>query len=1058
MTKAELIYPSLGLKRSLGLRKIFWVMAVLMFASLSTFAQTNVTGKVTGVDGAGLPGTTITIQGTTQGTLTGDGGNYSISVPDGAGNLEVKSYGFKTQIVAINGRSVINVTLEDDTRTLSEVVVVGYGTVLKSDLTGSVSSLTSDQLNSQPITSLEQGLQGKIAGMLVTSNSSAPGGGISVKIRGATSILNGSEPLYVIDGFPVTGQSQFSTSAGRGFDSSTGSDYTVNQNPLASLNPSDIESIEVLKDASAAAIYGVRGANGVVLITTKRGKQGAPKVSYNGYAGVQSVANRIEMMNAQEYQDIYNTWALAGSQPAVFTGTPANDTDWQDQIFRDALIQNHQLSINGGSNAVQYNLSTSFFNQDGVIKGSDYERYSLRLNLDYNVSKRLKFGNSLNVSRSINNAAETEGETTNGITSIAIRQSPILPVYLPDGSYATHDDLPTTVPDAQGSLNPVAFINEFSDNNVITRILGNVFGEYLITDDLKFKISVGADAENRDRHVYRTSRFNKTNATNSANVSSVNRLSLLNENTLNYTKAFGNHKLTALAGYTVQKETEEYRLVTAQGFATDITGPYNLGGGSVVPGVDSRYAEFSILSFLGRVNYNYDDRYLITVTGRRDGSSKFAADGKWAFFPSLAGAWKISNEKFMENVDLFSNLKLRIGWGKVGNQELPTYSSLALLQSSPYNFGGTTVNGFSPFRVPVPNLTWEISTQTNVGLDVSFLEGRLNVTADYYNKVTDDLLLEVQLPETSGILEPSVQNLGSMQNKGWEFAFNGVLVNATDFVWNLGFNISANKNLVTSLGDPAVVGEGDQSYLLPRPTFAGETPYSYVTVGEPLGVFYGYKTDGLYRSQAEVDAAEGLRGPNLYPGAVRFVDIDGDGAITPDDRTVLGSPFPDFIYGFNTSLNYKALELRVFFQGQKGGMVYNTMRGFNTSVGRGQNLLRERMDSWTTENPDAVYPVLIANAPALEGTANIGNSDFYLEDASYLRMREVTLTCSLPKNFLGVVNGAVYVTGQNLITLTDYTGYNPDTNGRANVRGSFGWDVSPYPLAKTVLVGIKLNF
>ncbi|GJM33899.1 MAG: SusC/RagA family TonB-linked outer membrane protein [Saprospiraceae bacterium] len=1039
-------------------RKLWLSVLAIAFLAICAQGQSTISGTVTGSDGLSLIGVSITVEGTSTGTITDVDGNYSLKVPSGVTTLVFSYTGYKDEVVNINGRSTIDLVMVTDIEILDEVVVVGYGTQRKSDLTGSVTSLSSEQLNSQPITSLEQGLQGKVAGMLVTNNSSAPGGGISIKIRGVTSILNGSEPLYVIDGFPVTGQSQFSTSPGRGTDSSTGTDYTVNQNPLASLNPADIQSIEILKDASAAAIYGVRGANGVILITTKRGVKGAPKVSYHGYAGTQSVANRIELMNAQEYQDIFNTAAAAGGDPVVFTSAPPYDTDWQDLIFRSALIQNHQLSVNGGSEAVQYNISTSYFDQDGVIKGSDFERYSLRLNMDFNVSEKIKFGNSLNVSRSNNNAAETEGETTNGITSIAIRQSPILPVYLDDGTYSTHDDLPSTVPDAQGSLNPLAFINEFSDKNVLTRILGNVFGEYLITPDLRFRISVGADIENQDRHVYRSSLFNKTNPINSANVSSVNRLSLLNENTLNYSKSFGVSRLSILAGFTSQKETAEYRLTTARGFATDITSSYDLGGGSVVPEVDSRYAEFSILSFLGRINYNFDNRYLITVTGRRDGSSKFAEGGKWAFFPSIAGAWRISNESFMSDGTVVNNLKLRAGWGQVGNQELPTYRSLALLQSTPYNFGsGTTVNGFSPLRVPVPNLTWEISTQTNIGLDVSFLESRINFTADYYIKKTDDLLLEVQLPETSGILDPSVQNLGSMENVGWEFSFDGVVVHKKDFRWNLGFNISGNKNEVTSLGSESEVGSGDQSYELPRPTFAGDTPYSYVSVGQPLGVFFGYKTDGLYRSQAEADAGQALR-PGVTPGMIKFVDVNGDGELTVDDRTIIGSPHPDFIYGFNTSFSYKAFELRVFFQGQKGGDVYNTMRGFNSGVTRGQNLLRERMDSWTPENPNAAYPVLNSNPPAVGGTANTASSDWFLEDASYLRMRELSLTYNLPNDFLGVLNGAIYLTGQNLLTITDYKGYNPDTNGRANVRGSFGWDVSSYPLAKTVLLGLKLNF
>ncbi|PKA98554.1 TonB-linked SusC/RagA family outer membrane protein [Flavobacteriaceae bacterium MAR_2009_75] len=1034
------------------------LLFLVLLLSAPIYAQNslNVSGTVSDESGVPLPGVTVLVKNTTNGTASDFDGNYSINANSDA--VLVYSYiGYKTQEVAVNGQTTINTVMVEDASELDEVVVVGYGTQKKSDLTGSVASVSAEELNSQPITSMEQGLQGRIAGVNITNNSSAPGGGISVKIRGTTSILNGNEPLYVIDGFPVTGQSQFSTSAGRGQDSSTGTDYTVNQNPLASLNPSDIQSIEVLKDASAAAIYGVRGANGVILITTKRGQQGAPRISYNGYGGIQSVSNKIDMLNAQEYQNIYNETAANSNDPVVFTDAPANDTDWQDEIFRSALIQNHQVGVNGGTEAVQYNLSGSVFEQEGIIKGSDFTRYSLRTNLDIQASKKFKIGTSLNISRAINNAAETEGEATNSITALALSTSPILPIYQPDGTYSSNRFV-VNAPDAQGSLNPVAFINEFSDKSVNTRILGTLYGEYDLIKDLKFRVSVGADIENRDRHVYRTSKFNNENPLNSADVSSVNRSSLLNENTLNYNKTFGNHNLQLLGGFTLQQETEEFRLISGRGFATDITGPYDLGGGSVVPSVDSRYAEFSIVSFLGRVNYNYDDRYLITVTGRRDGSSKFAADNKWAFFPSAALAWRISNESFMSESTFFDNLKFRAGWGQVGNQELPTYRSLALLQSAPYNFGdGTTVNGFSPLRVPVPDLTWEITSQANFGLDASILRGRLNATFDYYIKKTEDLLLEVRLPETSGIIDPSVQNLGEMENIGWELSMDGTIINTDNFGWNVGFNLSGNKNEVTSLGSPDEVGDGDQSYEIAQPTFAGSTPRSYVSVGEPTGVFFGYKTDGLYRSQAEADAGQTLQN-GVLPGMVRYVDVNGDNVLDSNDRTVLGSPHPDLLYGFNTSFTYKNLELRTFFQGQKGGLVYNAMRRFNTSVTRGQNVLSERADYWTPQNTDAVWPTPYQNSPLVGGSGNIGESDFFLEDASYLRMREITLTYNFPEGFLGNVGGAIYVTGQNLITITDYLGYNPDTNGRANVRGSFGWDISSYPLAKTVLMGLKLDF
>ena len=1010
----------------------------------ATYAVT-VNGTVVDETGDPLPGATVTVEGSLSGTVTDIDGNYSIDVAEGA-VLVVSFIGYKTMRINVSNQSRINIAMELDESSLEEVVVIGYGTQKKSDLTGSVASLSGKDLNSQPITSLEQGLQGRIAGVQVTNNSSAPGGGMSIRIRGTTSILNGSEPLYVIDGFPITGQSQFSTAVGRGRD-----DYTVNQNPLAALNPQDIESIEVLKDASAAAIYGVRGANGVIIVTTKRGSKGAAKVSYSGYMGVQSISKKADVMDAEEYQGFYNNLYEIRGLSAPFTGSPANEVDWQDEIFRDALIQNHQLDVSGGTDQVQYLVSGSFFDQEGVVKGSGFDRYSLRVNLDINASKKLKFGNSLNISRSTNNAAATEGESKNGITSAALMMSPILSIFQPDGTYSSNRFV--DVPDADGVFNPIAFINETSDENVTTRVLGNVFGEYSITNDLKFRVSVGADIENRERHVYQSSKFNNENPLNTADVSSINRTSLLNENTINYTKSIGHHNIAMLGGFTAQKEREEFIAISAAGFATDATGAYNLSAGSVVPSVNSRFAEFSILSFIGRINYSYNDRYLLTLTARRDGSSKFAAGNQWATFPSIAGAWKISNEKFMAGAK--SDIKLRVGYGQTGNQELAPYGSLPLLQSSNYNFGnGINVNGFSPFRVAVPDLTWEITSQINFGMDASFLDSRLNLSLDFYDKKTKNLLLEVVLPETSGLTQPSVQNLGQMDNVGWEISADGVVLEKKDFRWNIGFNLSTNRNEIISLGNPDQVG--DLAFLAVQPTFNGGGARSYIQVGHPIGAFFGYEYDGLYKNQAEADAGQTIQ-PGVVPGMPRFVDINGDDVLDDLDRTVIGNPFPDLLYGFSSGIAFKAFQLRFFFQGQKGGQVYNLMRRVAAEPIRGQNILRELNDNWTPSNTDAVWPIL-GDFPPVGGAGNLGESKFFLEDASYLRMREITLTYNLPQDLLGLMSGSVYVTGQNLFTITDYKGYNPDVNGRANVRGSFGYDVSSYPLAKTILLGINLNF
>lgn len=722
-------------------------------------------------------------------------------------------------------------------------------------------------------------------------------------------------------------------------------------------------------------------------------------------------------------------------------------------------MQNHQVSLNGGSESIKYLVSAGYFNQDGIIPGSSFDRYSTRLNMDVKVTDRLKIGNSLTVARTVNNSAFTEGEARNGVTNSAILLAPNLPIFQPDGTYTTGADL--EVPNAGGSENPIALIDETMDESINDRILGTIFGEYDITSDLKFRVSLGADVENRDRQVFRTSRYDDSGI-NVANVSNISRTSLLNENTLNYNKSFGVHSLGLLGGFTVQSEEEEFRSIGASNFATDITGPFDLGGGSNTPQVSSAFSEFNIMSFIGRVNYNFDDRYLLTLTGRRDGSSKFAAGNKWAFFPSVAGAWRLTEEAFMENIaQTVDNIKIRVGWGVAGNQELPSYRSLALLQPTNYNFGGGNVNGFSPLSVAVPGLTWELTQQLNAGLDLSLTGGRLNVSFDYYDKRTEDLLLEVVLPETSGITQPSIQNLGEMTNKGIEIALDAAVITKPKFTWRMGANFTRNRNEVTLLGDPAEVG--DLSFLAAQPTFAGASIRSQVIVGEPIGVFYGWQTDGLIRNEAEAEAEQELR-PGIMPGMVRFIDSNGDGFVDEDDRRPPGSPFPDFLYGITSNFSSGPLSLRIFAQGQEGGNVFNTLRLFGTPGSGTNGILRERLDYWTPDNPDAMYPA--PNSGGAGGgvvvggsVANVGESDFYLEDASYFRLKEVTLTYQLPESLMGGrLGGSIYVTGQNLLTFTGYSGLNPDVNSRAGARATFGFDVGSYPFARTVLIGTNLNF
>lgn len=1005
-----------------------------------------VSGRVTNEDGEGLPGVNVILKGSTQGTATDVQGDFTLSVPDEDAVLIFSFIGYEAQEISVRARAVINVSMVPDVRSLAEVVVVGYGTVNKRDLTGAISSISSEQLKEVPITSLEQGMQGKVAGVQVTQASSAPGGGISIRIRGGTSINAGNEPLYVIDGFPVYNDASLAPS-------------TVNEgvapNPLSTINPNDIESIEVLKDASATAIYGARGANGVVLITTKRGKPGKAIISYEGYYGVQEVAKKYEMMNAQEYATAVNEIAERKGQ-APYLPTPEswdnNDTDWQDEIFTQASIQNHQISILGGDESVKYAFSGNYYNQEGIVKNSGFKRYSFRVNLDKDISSRFKIGNNLSINRSLTNSIVTNGENSpsNGIIGAALSMLPILPVRDENGKYvyANYANTYSTKLNPRDNDNPVALTTDYFDEMVSDRVIGNIFGEYKILEGLQFKMSFGADVIKNHREIYFTRNTFYGSVKNEggyANTGYSEKTSFLNENVLSYSKSFNkDHDLNLTLAYTWQNEMYKSHSIVNIGFITDIqkNAGIETGNREGGPSINAGEQRADIVSWVGRGNYIFKDRYLFTVTGRMDGSSKFGAGNKWGFFPSGAFAWRVSDENFMSGSRIFSDLKVRLSYGVTGNTEIGTYRSLAGMDDVRYSFNGSPVIGFIPNSLGNPDLKWETTKQFDVGLDIGLLKDRISLNMDYYEKRTDDLLLDITLPISSGFTR-ALKNSGSVENKGIELGINGkVLVNA--FKWSTNFNISANRNKVIDLG------ESDRF-------FGEELPVKFISAtlvqeGLPLGAYYGLQVDGLINDEAELESYK----PGGQVGDYKIVDQNDDGKINGDDRVVLGNPYPDFIFGWSNNFEYRNFSLNVFLQGVEGMDVLNInlIRYENLAI-KVNNTKRRFTERWTPENPDAKFPKFGPGDQAVG--ANEMNSQV-VEDGSHLRMKAITLGYTVPLKSDRINNLKIYFTAKNLFTITNYTGYNPEVNSRGqnNVNRNVDW--GSYPLDRSFLCGVNLSF
>ncbi|TLV02298.1 SusC/RagA family TonB-linked outer membrane protein [Dyadobacter luticola] len=1009
------------------MKKYVYLTVLLALFLTSAKAQEVVTGIVKDASGQTIPGATIILKGTSKYAASDVDGKFSIAAPkDFPFTLQVNITGYQQKEIDIYELSEepAEITLKT-ANVLDEVVVIGYGTQKKGDLTGSVSSVPQLVLK-QPISSFDRALQGAAAGVQVTQTSGQPGAAVSIRIRGGNSITGGNEPLYVIDGFPV-----YNSNA----DASAGVTAGPSINALSSLNPSDIESIEVLKDASATAIYGSRGANGVVLITTKKGKAGQNTLTYDAYYGTQKVLKRVDVMTSAKDWAVLKNEARANSGKApYYTQDQINalgeGTDWQDEAFRSASIQNHQISLTGGDDRTRYAISGNYFKQNGVLLNTDFERYSGRINLDRDFSSKFKVGVNLTASKISSQVAN------DGIVNALLSMPPTVNVRDASGKYTYQSEFETPLG------NPIATLEKEINKTTTYRMLGNVYGEYTFFDGLVAKVSFGADILNNKQNRYIPSDIYQganSNPTGKAYVGSKFANTWLNENTLSYSKTFNQkHSISVVAGYTQQAFSVESAIAGSQAFVTDQLTYNDLGSGSVYTQPTSGSSSWALNSYLGRINYSFDQKYIVTISGRADGSSRFGKDNKWGYFPSAAVAWNVSREDFLSSFKTISNLKLRLSAGITGNQEIGQYLSLATLGSNTYFFGGQTYIGFAPNRIANPNLGWETTAQYDGGIDLSLYKNRINFVFDAYYKKTTNLLLNVPLPYTTG-QSTSLQNYGSVENKGIELGIN--TENVTGLLsWNTNFVFSVNRNKVLTLGDGA-------DYIISGANIA--------KVGQPLGSFYGYKTNGLFQSGDDIANLPTINPATTKPGDRRYVDINGDNKITQaDDRTLIGNAQPKFQGGITNTLSFLNFDLSVFLQGSYGNKLFNQNRQQLELLTGQQNASVAAYDRWTPENPGNEVQ------RAFEDPAPV-NTSRYVEDASYLRLKNITLGYNLPKSITSKIHSSqikVYISAANLATWTKYTGFDPEVSRNEQSTLGQGIDYSVYPSSKSFLAGLSISF
>ncbi|PHN05690.1 SusC/RagA family TonB-linked outer membrane protein [Flavilitoribacter nigricans] len=1018
-------------------RPLPWpILFGILFLSFNLSAQDfRVNGKVTSAeDGLGLPGVNILVKGTTNGAVTDIDGNYEISVPDGSAVLVFSYIGYSGQEIEVGSRNTIDIDLSPDARALEEVVVVGYGTVKKSDLTGSVVSLKSDDLTPGANVSMEQMLQGRAPGVLISQETGEPGAAMSITIRGASSITAGNDPLYVIDGMPVNNGAVIS---------GTGSGFVANnnpRNPLNSLNPNDIASIEILKDASATAIYGSRGANGVVLITTKNGQEGRMKVSYNGYYGTQTVANQVDVLTATEYRDVLNAIIADGGGNAgeEVTDIQGDGTDWQSELFRDAPIQNHNISFSGGNNINKYYVSLDYFDQQGVVRYSGMKRYTARVNLDTKVKERYAFGINLNTSF-IQDDYVSNGTGLNenaGALYSAINFDPTISVFDAAGNYNLSPFITTDNPLAL-ALGEDALSESF-------RTFGTIYGEYFILPSLSAKVKLGGDINSSRRDVW-IDPITVTGGQNSgiATIITGRRDYYLTEGTLNFNKAFGDQSLNAVVGATYEYFGSESFNGNGRGYALPQLTTNAIGSGSAEMNILGSGRNLSkLVSYLARVNYSIADKYLITASFRADGSSRFGPNNRFGFFPSAAFAWKLHNEAFMENDQLFSQLKFRASYGVIGNQSIPNYRFLPSFDTgADVVLNDSRFTTIQPSRNANPDLKWESTAQLDIGIDFGLWEDRLYGSVEYFDAKTTDLLLNVPKPNSTGF-GSRTENVGSIRNTGIEAILTARVVDTRNFDWTTSANFTAIRNEVLDIGDAERIITGGLGFV---------SDATITRPGDPLYSYYGYEVAGVWQENDNFD----LTTDNVAPGDLKYVDQNGDGTINADDQVILGNTFPEYTWGWTNTITFKGLSLSAFIQGVEGvSLLNNNLVDTYFPINFRRNKMAEPyLNRWTPSNPTNEYPSFVN--PTAQGQRVVNSRT--VTDASYIRLQSLRLGYTFPMaNVKAISNLNVYVSANNLLTITDYIGTDPG----ANATGSsvLRIDYNTYPFARTFLVGLNVSF
>jgi TonB-linked SusC/RagA family outer membrane protein len=1022
-------------KKSLHLLIGFWLL--LLTSPMFGQQQSTITGKITDGTYAAVPGATISVKGTTSGVVSNEKGEFVLKFTQNLPvTLVVSFVGYKTQEYDVYDIEPLSIVLEEDVNRINAVVVIGYGTKKREELTGSVASIAVSGIKQSAISSFDNALQGKAAGVQVIQTSGQPGAAISVRIRGGNSINGGNEPLYVIDGFPVYNDNN---------DANSGAISGASINALASLNPSDIESIDVLKDASGTAIYGSRGANGVVQITTKKGKAGRTQITYDTYYGTQTIGKKIPLLNAQQFGILRND-AIETSNDVVrktgsgvikdlyYTTSQIDSlgnihTNWEDAAFRQAPVQNHQITITGGDEKSHYALSGNYYNQEGIVINSNFQRFAGRLNFDRKITEKFKITENLTVSQISAN------EAPDGILNTVLAVRPDFPIYNADGSFTYKQ------PGEAALGNPIATLVEQENSTKTFRLLGNANGEYKFFDGLTAKVSFGIDRIHNNQYRYIPTTLAEGNSIGYANRGSKTVNTWLNENTLNYVKKVGVHAFDILLGYTQQQNNTNSFVSYASGFSNDLLQDNDLGSGTTLVAPSSLNTAWSLQSILGRLNYGFKEKYYFTATIRADGSSRFGKNHKWGYFPSAAVSWAVNKENFLKNITFITNAKLRLSVGQTGNQEIGVYQSLANQAYYSYIVGDKLVAGYAPARIANPDLTWETTTQYDGGFDLGVLKDRISINFDAYYKKTTDLLLTVPIPATSGQLT-ALQNYGSVENKGLEVAVSTENFNGK-FKWNTNISYSLNRNKILSLGD----GVSYINNYTTDGTFISK-------VGEPVGSYYVYLTNGVFQATDDIDNLPSNKTPSL-PGYQRYKDINKDGKIgLANDRVIAGNAQPKFIFGITNNLSYGIFDLSFLFQGSYGNKIYNYTANY-LNLGTGYtNATTLLLNRWTPDNTDTDVPRAIQDPAPLA-------SDRYIEDGSYIRLKSLSFGITIPKKWIHttkISNLRVYISGQNLITWTNYTGFDPEGGRNEQATATQGYDNAVYPVSKTYIAGLSLTF